>query len=141
MPAKNSIGLQRRINKRSFYYIMNEFGIEDLVYYKQDGIIKSMGYKIDNERLQQEAPALKTGGQAGGGQALRALTVPAGLFTLRRTAEQTSNKPEVDTTESGVISTSLYDKLLGLVGRRRSVGTRRTRRKRKKQPSRGTRKR
>jgi len=108
---------------------------DDFVYYKEGGSIKSLGYKINSEQLQNEAPALYGKQQSGGG-VVQNLAVPAGLFLLQQSvsdvpiATSTAATPEA-------IEEGLYNKLLSLAGRTRAKSKTR---KQKKKASKYTRK-
>lgn len=105
----------------------------DLVYYKEDGIIKSLGYRINAPRLQAEHHALPNilKGLRGGGSGCTNLAIPAGLW---RADDDAAGGGSVHIGgASPPITEGLYAKLLALAnrpgGRRRGAPSRRRRRK------------
>ena len=80
----------------------------------KDGTIRIGGYVIKSKLLQQGGAAIKNLNVKNGGGNLERMAVPAGLFLIHQTAKADN---ELNIGEQvGVLSDSIYDKLLGLMG-------------------------
>ena len=95
-----------------------------------DGKIRIGGYVIKSNLLQQGGAAIKNLNVKNGGGGLERMAVPAGLFLIHQTAK-TDNELNIQE-EVGVLSDSIYDKLLGLMGVSKSKSKTRKAGKRKK---------
>jgi len=99
------------------------FSPNELVWYKQDGQIHSAGYSIDSMLGKTNVKPLTTlnepiqqGGSSVSGQfsdLFRFMGVPAGLST--KIAEEMPDST-FSTEQAGIVSDSLFDKLMSLVG-------------------------
>ena len=92
---------------------------EDMCVYKENGIIKSLGWNINSSFLQNDMP-LAACHQAGGGlgEGLQNLAIPMGLILLKNTIDSNTKKPMTELIdEPAVIGEDMYSKLLGLAGK------------------------
>ena len=106
--------------------------------YKQDDKVKSLGWNINSELLQNDLPIAayhqQQGGGAGTAAALQDLAIPAGLIILKNMVDSNTKFPLNELLEEPkIMGEDLYSKLLGLAGRknRLSHDTRKKRDKRK----------
>jgi len=120
--------------------------------YKENGIIKSLGWNINSSFLQNDMP-LAACHQAGGGlgEGLQNLAIPMGLILLKNTIDSNTKKPMTELIdEPAVIGEDMYSKLLGLAGKtvrktarktaRKTHSTRKNKHQRKHKTKRKTRK-
>jgi len=116
--------------------------------YKENGIIKSLGWNINSSFLQNDMP-LAACHQAGGGlgEGLQNLAIPMGLILLKNTIDSNTKKPMTELIdEPAVIGEDMYSKLLGLAGKtarknaRKTHSTRKNKHQRKYKTKRKTRK-
>ena len=125
---------------------------EDMCVYKENGIIKSLGWNINSSFLQNDMP-LAACHQAGGGlgEGLQNLAIPMGLILLKNTIDSNTKKPMTELIdEPAVIGEDMYSKLLGLAGKtvrktarktaRKTHSTRKNKHQRKHKTKRKTRK-
>ena len=80
----------------------------------KNGRIRIGGYVIKSNLLQQGGAAIKNLNVKNGGGNLERMAVPAGLFLIHQTAKP-DNELNIQE-EVGVLSDSIYDKLLELIG-------------------------
>ena len=111
----------------------------DLVFYKgSDGETKSVGYKINNDLINNMLPAAAI---SGGGKGKKSFAIPAGLYLqhyrMRSNIRSNIRSNMVGGEKEGaaVIGRDLYDRLLDLAAprsrSRRKKDTHKTRKKRK----------
>ena len=99
--------------------------------YKENGIIKSLGWNINSSFLQNDMP-LAACHQAGGGlgEGLQNLAIPMGLILLKNTIDSNTKKSMTELIdEPAVIGEDMYSKLLGLAGKTVRKTARKTARK------------
>tara|TARA_B100000989_G_scaffold296013_1_gene278321 strand:+ start:961 stop:1314 length:354 start_codon:yes stop_codon:yes gene_type:complete len=96
----------------------------------KNGRIRIGGYVIKSKLLQGGGAAIKNLNVKNGGGDLERMAVPAGLFLIHQTAKP-DNELNIQE-EVGVLSDSIYDKLLGLIGVSRPRSKTRKASKRKK---------
>ena len=98
----------------------------------KNGRIRIGGYVIKSNLLQQGGAAIKNLNVKNGGGNLERMAVPAGLFLIHQTAKP-DNELNIQE-EVGVLSDSIYDKLLELIGvsKRRSKTRKASKRKKGK---------
>ena len=105
---------------------------KDLIYYKEGGEVKSLGYRIDAPRLQgghHALPHILKGLRGGGGGLAGSLAIPAGLW---RKDDETEPPACSSGGAARPVREGLYATLLALAGRRRARASSRRKSRRKK---------
>ena len=107
---------------------VNEITADDLVITKEGNNVMSGGYKIDNLFLQNNISPFKTdnsNNQEGGNVSsiFNNLAVPAGLLLLQQKTNKTTFSNMYNKENSGVIDSSLYDKLLNIASGKKEKKT------------------
>jgi len=109
----------------------------DLVFYEENGEIKSLGYKVNNSLINRMPAMVMTGGGKGskkGRTSQKTYAVPAGLYLLHEKIQSTTNrKQHGGANEVGVIGDDLHERLLALAApsARRKKASHKTRKKRR----------
>lgn len=105
---------------------------DELIYYKEGGQVKSLGYEIESGWLQNDSP-VSTGSrvdlQTRGGGSMPLLAIPAGLFRFRNMMGSGRPKSCLD---AEVVPECLLTRLFGLTRRKRSTRRRTSKAKRRR---------
>ena len=94
---------------------------KDLLFYEEGGVVKSLGYKINNNLI-NKTPAMF---QKGGGVNITPYVVPAGLYMLQRSLKGENPVFELNK-DVDVVGADLYSTLVNMnkLQKRKSHGTR-----------------
>jgi len=104
-----------------------EFSRDDLIFYNEDGQIKSGGYSVESALLHQRVQPLFQEGGKKGPNPFENLTVPVGVYYLSQKFPKYDEG--VHYKEHTPISDDLYDKLFELASFHKTKTARKTKKK------------
>ena len=111
---------------------MDGFKGNQLVFHNEGGIVKAGGYIINSKILQSGGSAIKNL-NVSNGNGLQKIAVPAGLFLIHQNKDPNLHINDINEiqTGGGVISDSIFDKLIDKLSGKKRKG-KKTRSKKKK---------
>jgi len=113
---------------------MEGFTGNQLVFHNEGGVVKAGGYIINSKILQSGGSAIKNL-NVSNGSGLQKMAVPAGLFLIHQNKDPNLHINDINEiqTGGGVISDSIFDKLINkLGGKKEKKSNKKTRSKKKK---------
>ena len=111
---------------------MDGFKGNQLVFHNEGGVVKAGGYIINSKILQSGGSAIKNL-NVSNGSGLQKMAVPAGLFLIHQNKDPNLHINDINEiqTGGGVISDSIFDKLIDKLSGKKRKG-KKTRSKKKK---------
>ena len=114
---------------------MDGFKGNQLVFHNEGGIVKAGGYIINSKILQSGGSAIKNL-NVSNGNGLQKMAIPAGLFLIHENKNPNLEINDINEIQTGmkgggVISDSIFDKLINKLGGKKRKG-KKTRSKKKK---------